>query len=58
MTSQRQGFAPSTLIHENKYGTNQSGEYIRVVVHNADNDFSLAQHDGGAIHDTAYISLP
>jgi hypothetical protein len=58
MTSRRRGYCPSTPVHENKFGTNQSGEYIRVVVRIADNDFVLAQHDGGAIHDIAYISLP
>jgi hypothetical protein len=58
MTSRRQGCCPSTPIHGNKFGTNQSGEYIRVVVHIADSDCAPAQHGGGAIHDIAYISLP
>jgi hypothetical protein len=58
MTSRRRGCCPSTPIRESKFCTNQSGEYIRVVVRIADSGFAPAQHGGGAIHDIAYISLP
>src|SRR5918996_4090018 len=37
-TSQRQGSCPAAPVHGNKYGTDQSGGYSRVGVHNERSD--------------------
>jgi len=58
MTSQRRGFDPATSVRGSKYGTNQSGGYIRAGGRNEYNDSVRETDNAGGLHDIAYISLP